>query len=222
MEIILNNIKKRFKNQLIFNDLNLKFKSGNIYCLYGPNGSGKSVLLKLITNLYNADSGEILFDKIEYNKNNICNVNMRALIETPCFFPDLTGFENLKLLAEIKNEITSDKIIELCKMFNIYKDINKKYKTYSLGMKQKMGIIQVLMEDPDIIVLDEPFNALDDKAKQVLKDILKKKRRENKLIIFSSHIKDEIIDISNYIYFFDEGKIVVKRDLWIEKSNISF
>lgn len=221
MKIVLESVEKKFKNQVILSNLNLEFESGNIYCLYGPNGSGKSVLLKIITHLYSIDNGKIKFDDVEYNKNNICCVNMRALIETPCFFPDATGFENLKILAKIKNLITDDIIIELCKKFNLYKDINKKYKTYSLGMKQKLGIIQVLMEDPDIIILDEPFNALDNKSKSVLKEILISKKKENKLIIFSSHIKDEIKDISDFILKFDNERLYIKKVKLNEKSNIN-
>lgn len=213
MKIKLKNITKTFKKQVVLKDLNIEFESGNIYCLYGPNGSGKSVLLKLIANFYNPDNGNILFDDIEYNNNNICNVNMRAMIETPNFFPDETGLENLKILASIKNIISEENIITICKKMNLYKDINKKYKTYSLGMKQKLGIIQVLMEDPDIIILDEPFNALDNKTKIVLKELLLQKKSENKLIIFSSHIKDEVNDISDFIYLFEDGHVYMKKGL---------
>lgn len=140
---------------------------------------------------------------------------MRALIETPSFFPDATGFENLKILAKIKNTINDQTIIEYLKKFNIYKDMNKKYKNYSFGMKQKLGIIQVLMENPDIIILDEPFNGLDDKSKEVLKEILLQRKKENKLIIFSSHIKEEINDISDYVYLFEEGKINIIKGILI-------
>lgn len=209
MNIELKNVDKTIKKQVIFKNLNIKFKSGNIYCLFGPNGSGKSVLLKVITHLYSVNNGKILFNNIEYNKNDICKVNMRALIETPCFFPDATGFENLKILANVQKKIDEQDIIMYFKAFNIYKDMNKKYKNYSLGMKQKLGIIQVLMENPDIIILDEPFNALDYKSKNVLKKILLQKKKENKLIIFSSHIKEEINDISDYVYIFDNNKISI-------------
>lgn len=215
MKIELKKVKKKFKKQLIFDNINLKFESGKIYCLFGPNGSGKSVLLKIITNLYKVNSGKILFDNIEYNNDNICKINMRALIETSSFFPDATGFENLKILAKIKNTINDQTIIEYLKKFNIYKDMNKKYKNYSFGMKQKLGIIQVLMENPDIIILDEPFNGLDDKSKEVLKEILLQRKKENKLIIFSSHIKEEINDISDYVYLFEEGKINIIKGILI-------
>lgn len=93
--------------------------------------------------------------------------------------------------------------------------MNKKYKNYSFGMKQKLGIIQVLMENPDIIILDEPFNGLDDKSKEVLKEILLQRKKENKLIIFSSHIKEEINDISDYVYLFEEGKINIIKGILI-------
>ena len=92
---------------------------------------------------------------------------------------------------------------------------NKKYKNYSFGMKEKLGIIQVLMENPDIIILDEPFNGLDDKSKEVLKEILLQRKKENKLIIFSSHIKEEINDISDYVYLFEEGKINIIKGILI-------
>ena len=212
MKIELKKVKKKFKKQLIFDNINLKFESGKIYCLFGPNGSGKSVLLKIITNLYKVNSGKILFDNIEYNNDNICKINMRALIETPSFFPDTTGFENLKILAKIKNTINDQTIIEYLKKFNIYKDMNKKYKNYSFGMKQKLGIAQVLMENPSVMIFDELFNGIEDDTVDKIRNILLELKNQNKIIIVTSHIKEDIDILSDEVYKFNNGN--VERIKW--------
>lgn len=164
MKIEVKNISKKFKNNFVLKDVTLDFESGKIYGLSGRNGAGKSVLLKIICGLYSPSSGEVTFDGINYNKNNMFVPNTRALIEKPNFFPDLTGFENLELLANIQNIITDEQIYDTLKIVNLESDANKKYSEYSLGMKQKLGIAQVLMENPDIIILDEPFNGIEEES----------------------------------------------------------
>lgn len=121
------------------------------------NGTGKSVFLKLICGFYIPDSGEIKIDGINYNLCNDFPKDLRALIEKPSFFPELTGYENLKLLADIQRKIDDKQIREALDIVNLTEDMDKKYHKYSLGMKQKLGIAQVIMENPKIMILDEPF-----------------------------------------------------------------
>ena len=140
MKIEIKNLCKQFRKNMVLKDINMELTNGHIYGLNGRNGSGKSVFLKVVC-----------FDGKSYNKNNLYVPNMRALIEKPNFFPELTGYENLELLAKIQNKIGKEEIEEALKKVNLYEEKDKKYREYSLGMKQKLGIAQVLMEDPEII-----------------------------------------------------------------------
>lgn len=207
MEIKVKNVSKKFKKNFVLNEVSLDFKSGKIYGFSGRNGTGKSVLLKIICGLYSPTKGEVTFDGINYNKNNMFVPNVRALIEKPNFFPDLTGFENLQLLASIQNKITNDDIYKALEIVNLKADMNKKYSEYSLGMKQKLGIAQVIMEYPDVIILDEPFNGIEEESVKKISEFLIKEKNSGKLIIVSTHIKEDLENISDIIYYFDNGSV---------------
>lgn len=206
MIIDIKNINKSFKGNMVLNNVNMHFETGNIYGLSGRNGSGKSVLLKVLTGLYKADSGTIsINDKvIDYKKEFI--ENLGSLIEGPKFFSNLTGFENLKFLANIKGKIKDEDILNTLETVNLISEKDKKYSKYSLGMKQKLGIVAAIMENPDILILDEPFNGIEDisvlKIKNYLKEI-----KENKIIILSTHIKEDLEELSDHIYYFDAGMV---------------
>lgn len=207
MKIEVRNISKRFRNNFVLKDVNAFFESGHIYGLSGRNGAGKSVFLKILCGLYKPSSGEILFNNKKYDKDNLHLLNIRALIEKPNFFPELTGYENLRLLAKIQNKIGDKEIYEALKDVNLYDEKDKKYSEYSLGMKQKLGIAQVLMENPDIIILDEAFNGIEANSVIKISELLKKKKKEGKLIIISTHIKEDLDNLSDVIYYFDAGEV---------------
>lgn len=210
MKINVIDLSKKFKNISVLNNINLTMESGNIYGLYGKNGSGKSVFLKLICGFYFPTTGKILFDGKELNKELDYPPSLRALIEKPSFFPDLTGLENLKLLADIQNKISNDDIKRALEIVNLSEDKDKKYSKYSLGMKQKLGIAQVIMEDVEIIILDEPFNGIEDETVTKIMEYLKKERDKGKIIIISSHIKEDLLFLTNKIFYFDNGTIYEK------------
>ncbi len=206
MNIKVKNVTKVFNENTIIKDITYEFKTGNIYGLYGRNGSGKSVFLKLLSGFYLPTSGVILYDGKNYNENNEFPPSLRVLIEKPTFFPDMTGFENLKLLAKIQNKISDLEIEKALEIVNLLDQKDKKYSKYSLGMKQKLGIAQVIMEDPQIMFLDEPFNGIEQETvKKLLAYFTKIKK--NKIIIISTHIKEDLDNLSDYIIYFDAGKI---------------
>lgn len=207
MKIEVINLSKRFKDNMILNKINLKFESGKIYGLTGLNGSGKSVFLKLLCGFYEPTNGNILYDNVDIVKSRIFPPNTRSLIEKPNFLPNLTGFENLKLLANIQNKIDDNKIIETLKLVELESAIHKKYRNYSLGMKQKLGIAQVLMEDPQIIILDEPFNGIEDTTAKKLRNVLINEKKKGKIILIATHIKDDIETLADKIYKFHDGEI---------------
>lgn len=209
MKIQIKNLSKSFKGIIILDNVSIEFESGKIYGLIGRNGSGKSVFLKLLCNFYVPTSGEILYDGLNINEKNIFLPDTRALIEKPSFLPDLSGFDNLKLLASIQGKIGDKEINESLKKVNLFDDKDKKYKIYSLGMKQKLGIAQVLMEDPKVMILDEPFNGIEEKTAYKLRNILKEEVKKDKIIIIASHIKEDVFELADVVYKFDDGKVEI-------------
>lgn len=211
MKIKVENLSKKFKNNIILSDINLIFESGKIYGLYGRNGSGKSVFLKLLCGFYTPTTGKILYDEKEISNSLSFPDDVGVLIENPSFFPDLTGFQNLKILAKIKNKISDKKIIETLEIVNLIEEKDKKYSKYSLGMKQKLGIAQAIMEDQKIIILDEPFNGIEEKTVNKLIEYLLKEKDKGKIIILSTHIISDLEKMSDQIYYFDNGNINEKN-----------
>lgn len=211
MKIECKNIKKEFNKQVIIRGISITFEKGKIYGIYGRNGTGKSVFLKMLCGFYVPSSGEIYYDGQNLNKKNAFPNDLRALIEGPSFFPDLSGFENLKILAKIQNKITDADIDRALETVNLIEDKNKKYGKYSLGMKQKLGIAQAIMEDPSVIILDEPFNGVERESVDKISIYLKRKKEEGKTIIISSHIKEDLENLSDNIIFFDDGQIIDRQ-----------
>ncbi|CDA23594.1 bacitracin ABC transporter ATP-binding protein BcrA family protein [Mycoplasma sp. CAG:611] len=205
MKLEIKNLSKKFKDVYVLKDINLTFESGKIYGFTGRNGSGKSVLLKIICGFYTPTSGEVLLDNYNYILNNDFPKSTRCLIEKPNFLPDLTGYENLKLLASIENKIGDKEIMDTIEKLNLKEEINKKYSKYSLGTKQKLGIAQVLMEDPKLIVLDEPLNGIENETAKEVRKILNEEKKKDKIIIVASHIKEDIDTLADVVYNIDNG-----------------
>lgn len=207
MKIKLENVSKRFKNENVLNGISYSFESGKIYSIVGRNGSGKSVLLKIIAGLYLQDKGNVLFDNKNYNMINEIPDNLGIVIEQPSFINDLTGLENLKLLASIRNVATERDIVESLEIVNLKDDMNKKYSKYSLGMRQKLSIAQAIMEHQKVILLDEPFNGIDRQSVVAIKKYLKKVKNEDKLIIITTHIMDDVVDLSDVMLYIEDGML---------------
>ena len=153
--ITVNNLSKVIDKKEVLHDINISFDKSKIYGIVGENGCGKTMLLRVICGLITPTIGKIIKDE---------KITFGAIIETPGFMFDQSGLYNLKYLASLNNCIKTTTIISYLKEFGLYEVRNKAVKKYSLGMQQKLGIIQAIMESPDVIVLDEPFNALDDKS----------------------------------------------------------
>ena len=207
MKIELKNVTKEFDKVEIIKNISLEFETGKIYGLYGRNGSGKSVLMKLICGFLIPTKGKVLINGKDFNDKNEYPDNLRAVIEKPSFFPELTGFENLKLLAKIQNKINEEEIIKALDLVNLIDEKDKKYSKYSLGMKQKLAIAQAIMEDPSILILDEPFNGIEEKSVEKITKFLKEEAKNGKTIIFSTHIKEDLENLADIIYKIDNGTI---------------
>ncbi len=207
MEIVFSNVTKKFKDITVLEDVNITFNSGKVYVLVGQNGSGKSVFLKMLCGFYHPTSGEILQDGINYIQEKKFPLDTRCLIEKPQFLPELSGFANLQLLASIQKTIDDQKINETLELVNLASEKDKKYSHYSLGMKQKLGIAQVLMEDPKVIVLDEPFNGIEKKTTVNLRKTLKEQAKLGKIVIIATHMDADINDLADEVYEFDDCQV---------------
>ena len=203
--IIFEGVYKKYKDNVLFKDINIKFPKNKKILIKGINGSGKSVLLKMIVGYSKPDIGTITVDNKVIGKDVDFLADAGITINAPDFMADLTGMENLKYLANINKKVSEDKIIELVKLFDLEYNINKKYKTYSLGMKQKLRLIQAFMEEPSYLILDEPFDALDKKTQDLLMNMLDKFiKQKNKTLIYTSHnseyekFADIIYELNDY------------------------
>lgn len=209
--IILENVTKSYNKINVFEHVQIEFPENKKCFIEGINGSGKSVLLKLICGFSVPDEGKIRVNNYEIGKDCDFIQNAGICINSPEFFNNLSGMENLLEIAKIKKIATKEKIYQFCELFELEDDIEKKYKYYSLGMKQKLRIIQAIMENPEVLILDEPFDALDKQSKEVLKKYLENFIKVPKhTLIYTSHTK-EYKDFADIIYSI-EGK-TIKRSI---------
>ncbi|HDR7895605.1 ATP-binding cassette domain-containing protein [Bacillus pacificus] len=189
---------KRLKGNIVLDNISLSVKKGEFLVLKGHNGSGKTMILRAISGLMRLNSGAVYVDNEMIGKQKQFPDSMGILIEYPSFIPGYTGFQNLKFLSSINNKISDEEIYNIIQRVGLDKTDKRKYKRYSLGMKQRLGIAQALMEQPTLLLLDEPTNALDsDGIKEVL-DILKVEKSKGTTIIVASHdvhvLDNEIVD----------------------------
>ena len=205
-KINIENLTKILDQNKVLDNINLEFKEGKIYGIIGRNGSGKSLLFKTICGFLTPTSGKVYINDIDIYQTKTFPPSTRALIEKPNSINSLTGFENLKLLADIKKDVGIKEIEDTLVLVNLQNEKSKKFGKYSLGMKQKLGIASVLMENPKIIILDEPFNGIDKSSIQQIKDYLLK-IKSDKIILIASHIESDISDLCDEIIEMDLGKI---------------
>lgn len=210
MKIVIDNISKSFDKGLVLNNINLYFESGKVYGLKGRNGSGKTMLLRAISGLILPDKGTIKIDDKILGDDLSFPPSVGVLIENPGYIPELSGKENLRNIAEIKSVVSDKEINEIMKYFDLEPESKKPVKKYSLGMKQKLGLCMAFMEDPELILLDEPMNALDEKAVNDLKDLILKKEKEGKLIIIASHDLEDLEELTDEIIEMQNGEVVNK------------
>jgi len=206
--IVVKNVFKKFNHQLVLNNINLELTSGHIYGLAGINGSGKTVLMKCICGLSTPTQGCIQIDDKKIGKDIDFPESIGALIETPGFIEHYSALDNMLSLASIKKKTCKEEVIALLNRVGLDPYEKKHVKKYSLGMRQKLGIAMALLDKPDIVILDEPFNALDKKSVINVKNIILQLKEENRLIIISSHDGSLLEEITDKIYEIEEGKIV--------------
>ena len=205
METILSlkNLDKRFGNIHAVNNLSFDIKKGNVYGILGPNGSGKSTTLGIILNVVNKTSGEFSWFDGNLSTHQALK-KVGAIIERPNFYPYMTAIQNLKLVCKIK-EIPVTKIEEKLKTVNLFERRNSKFKTYSLGMKQRLAIASALLNDPEILILDEPTNGLDPQGIHEIRQIIKDIAANGTTILLASHLLDEVEKVCSHVVVIREG-----------------
>lgn len=207
-EIKIVNYNKKIKKTTILNNINIEFTSGKIYGLKGKNGSGKTMLMRAICGLILPTSGYVTINNQILGKEISFPPSIGVLLENPSFINSYTGFINLKLIAAIKNRIGDEQIKETLTEVGLNYDDKRTYLKYSLGMKQRLGIAAAIMENPDIIILDEPINALDESGAKMVRNILVKLKENGAIIILACHDTDELKYLSDEIYLINDGTIV--------------
>ena len=213
METIkIENASKKIKDTVIYENIDMVCESGSIVGLIGKNGAGKTMLLKSICGLTNYTGGEITVLGKKIGKDVEIPDSIGVIIEVPGFLPNLSGYKNLKYLADIKGKIGKDRIFEVIRQVGLDPESKKHVGKYSLGMRQRLGIAQALMEDPEILLLDEPMNGLDNKGVADVKEILKDLRKKNKTIILASHHMEDIDELCDKVVVMDSGKIIDRYD----------
>ncbi|HLW10351.1 MAG TPA: ABC transporter ATP-binding protein [Fermentimonas sp.] len=198
--IRLENVYKELKGKRVFQDINLTFNSGKAYLLKGHNGSGKTMLLRMLCGLIQPTRGIVVVPK---------NMYFGVIIENPAFLESETALYNLRYLANINKRISDDRIYHALKIVNLYDYRNDKVKMFSLGMKQRLAMCQAIMEDPNVLLLDEPFNALDEDNYKVVCALLAQYKRQGRLIIVAAHnIPEQETLLFDQVITMNDGKVL--------------
>lgn len=207
--INVDNVSLVLNKYQILDNVSISAKKGEAVGLVGGNGSGKTMLMKCICGFNTMFTGEITVNGKIIGKDVEFAPNTGFIIETPGFVPYMTGYENLQVLAGIKKIIDKNKIREFMEFVGLDPDNKRSVKKYSLGMRQRLGIAQALMENPDVLILDEPFNGLDKAMTARMRDVLVEEKKKGKTIILASHNEHDINYICDRIYEIDCGRILL-------------
>lgn len=205
--IMIEHISKSFRKIPVLTDVSAGFERGKIHGIIGHNGSGKTVLMKIICGLTDADSGEVFINGERQKNGSAYKFNIGAIIETPGFLPTQSGFKNLQYLASIHNKIGDEEIKNVMKQVNLEPDDKKPVGKYSLGMRQRLGLAQAIMEDPDILILDEPMNGLDKDGVKDMRQYLLELKARGKTILIASHSAEDIDALCDTVCEMEKGKL---------------
>lgn len=203
--IKIENLHKSFGKEEILHSINREFEAGRIHGIVGNNGSGKTVMMKCICGFLRPDEGRVLINGKEVGKDMDFPDDMGIIIETPGYLPGATGLKNLKLLASLKGIADEKRIVETIERVGLDPGLKKNVSKYSLGMRQRLGIAQAIMENPSFLILDEPFNGLDKHGVAQIRNLIKELRAEGKTIILASHNQADIDELCDTVCEMDDG-----------------
>ena len=207
MKVELKNVSKRLNDVTVLEDISLTLESGTIYGLKGKNGCGKTMLMRMMAGLIYPTSGTVSIDGEILHKDIATPRSIGILIENPAFLPGYTGQRNLELLAGLKGKADRTQIAKTMSRVRLAHNDKRTYRKYSLGMKQRLGIACALMECPDLILLDEPINAIDEKGVPKIWEALQEEKQRGALIVLACHDTEELTSLADQIITIEEGKI---------------
>ena len=208
MNIKVDNVTKIIKKVKVLDHVSLEFESGEITGLKGIKGSGKTMIMRIISGLIRPTEGQVFINGRELKKEMDFPESIGVLIDSPAFLDGYSAYDNLRYMASVKNKVSGEEIKDLLKKVELADAGKKKYKYFSLGMKQRLGIAAAIMEHPDIILIDEPTNALDSKGVEMVKCILQQEKERGALIVLTCHDYSVLKELSDSIYFIEEGRVV--------------
>ena len=203
--IEVQNAVKRFRDQVVLKNVSISFEKGQIHGIVGRNGSGKTVLFKCICGLMHPEEGVILVNGKRVGRDVDMPEDIGAIIEAPGFLPNYSGYKNLRFLANIRRKIGKEEILNVLKTVGLDPESRKHVGKYSLGMRQRLGIAQAIMEDPEILILDEPMNGLDNAGVQDIRALLLKLKEQGKTILLASHNHEDIATLCDTVHEMDGG-----------------
>ncbi len=206
--IEVQNVVKRFRDQVVLKNVSISFEKGKIHGIVGRNGSGKTVLFKCICGLMHPEEGVILVNGKRVGRDVDMPENIGAIIEAPGFLPNYSGYKNLRFLANIRRKIGKEEILNVLKTVRLDPESRKHVGKYSLGMRQRLGIAQAIMEDPEILILDEPMNGLDNAGVQDIRALLLELKAQGKTILLASHNHEDIAALCDTVHEMDGGVLL--------------
>jgi len=207
--IKIESISKKIKGVAIINDVSMTLYSGRVIGFRGVNGSGKTMMMRLIAGLILPTKGTIRIDGKLLGKDITFPESIGILLENPAFLDAYSGFQNLKMLASIRNEIDDERINQVLDLVGLDpKSSKKKYKSYSLGMKQRLGIAGAIMEQPDIVILDEPTNSLDTDGVELVRQIVRQEKERGAIVIIACHDTDILDELADEIHYLENGSLI--------------
>ena len=203
--IEVQNVVKRFRDQVVLKNVSISFEKGQIHGIVGRNGSGKTVLFKCICGLMHPEEGVILVNGKRVGRDVDMPEDIGAIIEAPGFLPNYSGYKNLRFLANIRRKVGKEEILNVLKTVGLDPESRKHVGKYSLGMRQRLGIAQAIMEDPEILILDEPMNGLDNAGVQDIRALLLELKAQGKTILLASHNHEDIAALCDTVHEMDGG-----------------
>ena len=206
--IEVQNVVKRFRDQVVLKNVSISFEKGRIHGIVGRNGSGKTVLFKCICGLMHPEEGVILVNGKRVGRDVDMPEDIGAIIEAPGFLPNYSGYKNLRFLANIRRKIGKEEILNVLKTVELDPESRKHVGKYSLGMRQRLGIAQAIMEDPEILILDEPMNGLDNAGVQDIRALLLELKAQGKTILLASHNHEDIAALCDTVHEMDGGVLL--------------
>lgn len=209
--ITIKNLTKKFKEAIVLDDVNISFEKGKVHGLIGRNGSEKTMLMKCICGIVPPTAGEIIVNEKRIGKDTDIPKNVGVIIETPGFIPSYSAYNNLKFLAVLNNKIGKEEIRNAIKSVGLNPDDKKHIGKFSLGMRQRLGLAQAIMEDPNLLILDEPTNGLDKDGVKDMRQYLLDLKEQGKTILIASHSAEDIDVLCDTVCEMDKGKLTVVR-----------